>query len=693
MRLRSLQTLLIPTVLLSLLPATLRAQFKTPTLSGTISPFVSEYGDHSMGTNSGSGDGSQWYMTWDETDLHIAITGTNNGDGAIVYIDHDPSVPVDGGSNATGSLAGFNYDNTSFARLPFRADFVTYFKDGYREFRRRDGLGGWGGNTTGFGAYASSGDTREIRIPWSDITGGGTRPASFNWYGYLTSAGGFLYGPVPPMRFTGFVGTSHREPWYFTVDSTADGSSTRPFSLASYTFVNNGDIEALLFAPNYGAFADFTMNVGGRYFQWSADGSIPAFRDLIIGAGEFRHGGWNQPTILTRDLRLIGGRLTLGTAIGGDLRVARHVRLSPGAEFRCNARQVELNGNLPAELDGTFTGDNRIDFLRLDKPGNPTITMTGAVDVFSRLWLTAGILETNGNPLNVLANGADSANSGVWRGVAESGFIRGELRRRIGTVNGARQFPVGTSAVTPLVVNFDFGSPTTQGTMIVSTSEGVLPPLTTSNMVARQWHVAIEGSLGTYNANVSLQYLSSDLPISMNQNLLRAAKLFQPGSYFPHSSTWLDPTRVVTTNDFPVSSTTTPRSLAGTWILSTAQDAVLAVDLLSFAARADGVGSAVTLEWETAAEVMNAGFNVYRIDANAALQRLNSFPIPAKGGDSIGGQYTYVDPEPLASGESRAYLLEDVELSGVTTHHGPATVGPFDAAPSRVETWPMYGPP
>ena len=80
-------------------------------------------------------------MTWDNTNLYVAITNANLNEGAIIYIDASPLTPPNGGTNADGNLSGFDYDNTDVSSLPFRADFVTYFKDGYREFRNSDGVG------------------------------------------------------------------------------------------------------------------------------------------------------------------------------------------------------------------------------------------------------------------------------------------------------------------------------------------------------------------------------------------------------------------------------------------------------------------------------------------------------------------------------------------------------------------------
>ena len=214
------------------------AQFATPIVNGLIS--ANEYGVHTDGQNQQStGTGQNWYLTWDDNNLYVGITNANLSESAVIYIDKNPIAPVNGGDDTNGNLVGFNYDNTSFSSLPFRADFVTYFKDGYREFRTANGSGGWSSQTAFFGSYASGpGNVRELSIPWSGITGGG-RPASFLFFGYLTSPGGFVYGQVPQDNAGAFIGTSASYTHYYTVNSTVNGASTKPFSINSTSSTGN----------------------------------------------------------------------------------------------------------------------------------------------------------------------------------------------------------------------------------------------------------------------------------------------------------------------------------------------------------------------------------------------------------------------------------------------------------------------
>ena len=198
------------------------AQWATPTIDGSIAN--GEYGTNNQLNNAGN-TGQTWFMTWDSNNLYIGIANANVHEGLVLYV-------ADPNTNANGSIAGFNYDGASFSSLPFKAQFVTYAKNGYREYRNSDGSGGWGGSTAFYGQFADDGGgTREVAIPWSAITGAGI-PSSFVFFGYLVSGGGYVYGQAPSdNNIGGFIGLNATATQYFAVVNTGNGTSTPPFSL------------------------------------------------------------------------------------------------------------------------------------------------------------------------------------------------------------------------------------------------------------------------------------------------------------------------------------------------------------------------------------------------------------------------------------------------------------------------------
>ena len=101
---------------------------------------------------------------------------------------------------------------------------------------------------------------------------------------------------------------------------------------------------------------------------------------------------------------------------------------------------------------------------------------------------------------------------------------------------------------------------------------------------------------------------------------------------------------------------------------------VTAIDLLSFTAQADT--DRVTLAWETGTEVDNAGFNLWRSEAaGGPYAKINDALIPAEGDAVSGASYTYVDAD-VVEGVTYYYRLEDVDIHGASTFHGPVSAKP-----------------
>jgi hypothetical protein len=97
-----------------------------------------------------------------------------------------------------------------------------------------------------------------------------------------------------------------------------------------------------------------------------------------------------------------------------------------------------------------------------------------------------------------------------------------------------------------------------------------------------------------------------------------------------------------------------------------------AVELASFAATA--AGRAILLEWETASEVDNLGFNLYRAGSpDGPRAQINGGLIPARmPGSPIGAAYQFLDGS-VTPGITYYYWLEDVDVYGVATLHGPVS--------------------
>jgi hypothetical protein len=100
-----------------------------------------------------------------------------------------------------------------------------------------------------------------------------------------------------------------------------------------------------------------------------------------------------------------------------------------------------------------------------------------------------------------------------------------------------------------------------------------------------------------------------------------------------------------------------------------------AVTLASFTATPQAGG--ILLQWETAIEIDNVGFNLYRSTSpNGSYIQLNGPIIPSQAPGSVfGTTYTWLD-EDVESGTMYYYKLEDIEVGGKHTFHGPIAAQP-----------------
>ena len=121
-------------------------------------------------------------------------------------------------------------------------------------------------------------------------------------------------------------------------------------------------------------------------------------------------------------------------------------------------------------------------------------------------------------------------------------------------------------------------------------------------------------------------------------------------------------------------------AVAGTWrILNNAADGMMTIKgstsptvvaLIDFSANLQG--NNVNITWETASEIDNAGFHLWRSDAeDGEYVQVTDELIPAEADVVTGASYEYTDSDCWGT---CFYKLEDIDLGGVSTFHGPVMV-------------------
>ncbi len=399
-----------------ILPFNLLAQFNTAVQDGVINP--GEYGNHVNGQNQQVEGGTTYFMAWDANNLYFAFTGSNFNEAAVLYLDIDPQIPVNGGgTNANGSTQGLNSYDRNQMMLPFRSDFLVYFKNGYSEYRFDDGAGYWGGNfsfilTTGFNAGTN---TAEVAIPWNTITNGAGMPAVFNWLGFKVydygAATNGVYSATPngnPNCACNQALSQTYSTRYYNVLSTANGAATPPFSLQSFTYSEDFSTPGTGgYYLNGLSFYDFTVNDNNStdntdndpVNQFYNNGEI-SNRVLLEGAIGIDHNLYiGQGSAFLPADNTSGAVLATVTMTGNAGSIYNYGRIDPNPEA---SGAGDWNNR---RIDFVFAGNTRLQATNLFKDrwrlSNATInagaTLVGPLSDSLGIELQFGTLQNNGS--------------------------------------------------------------------------------------------------------------------------------------------------------------------------------------------------------------------------------------------------------------------------------------------------------
>lgn len=84
----------------------------------------------------------------------------------------------------------------------------------------------------------------------------------------------------------------------------------------------------------------------------------------------------------------------------------------------------------------------------------------------------------------------------------------------------------------------------------------------------------------------------------------------------------------------------------------------------------------VILQWSTESEIENAGFNLYRSESEYGVyHKINDVLITSQGSPTQGELYDFTDTD-VQNRKIYYYKLEDIDLTGNSTFHGPVSATP-----------------
>ncbi len=336
-------------------------------------------------------------------------------------------------------------------------------------------------------------------------------------------------------------------------------------------------------------------------------------------------------TLITSGIRISANTITVGD--GGTLRVKRAGGLTiagalsyaPGATLAYAGSGAQTTSGELADSVGGLAVEN-----------SAGVALSKAVTVTGELALTAGSLAA-GSHVVTLGSGATCSGSGDVTGTVRRASLALDTPACFGHPD----------------VQLTFASGILPSSAAVTLTKGTAPFV---GAVLRGYAISAPGFAGT--ATVRLHYLASELNGNDSANL----RLWRNGG-----TRW---EVVGRSSGDSTSVTVTGVTAFSDWALSE-HGTTTAATIVDFTATR--IGGGVQVAWSTSTELLNAGFRLFRgQELYGPATAIHTGLLPALG-DGAGHDYVYVDetgelPAPIC------YWIEDVDLAGTATRHGPAVV-------------------
>ena len=639
-------------------------------VDGVISP--NEYGGIE-GTYLTS-EGKTWYMKMDETYIYVGISNyANTSDAVNIYLGNRRIRPVNKIDDGIGSIVGTGLDGIT-PNLPFAATYYVNLKPSSDEYKYFTESGGWGQSCVNgvIKSYSPVNNVIEFVIPWSSLPDIELYARyGMNWLGFLSNLG-TSSSRVPIENPSG---STPDMSWYFDTGyaSFGGGIPSLPFSNKSFTHVGNDVL-------NFGSLTvlDFTLNSPGKQFirtsgNWVVTGALGVYDGTLI---------FNSND--TVDVNLLdhgGGKIKFSSGtFNAPLNVRAIDKYGLADSLVMNSGQITTFYGSSNYFRNEVTNDT-VQFQNV-------IIISDSLDLYSdmtineSLALNPGEVQTNGYKL-ILKNGASVTGPGFINGAVEIAIppSPNALPKGNGIENYQVTFPVGTeNGSSP--VTLDFASVTTGGNVTVQAFQSVHPNSVIQNQSAqRYWSITKDNDLAFTSANVTFNYRPEDFNTAFFEATDEAAMVV--GKY--DTGNWTFPTilsRSVGGNNDGGSVTVSGITSFSDFTFAKNESA-LPVELTSFTASVRN--NSVLLNWTTATELNNFGFEIERMVQTSTPYSLNKWErigfIAGSGNSNSPKEYSFTDGS-LNGGSKFKYRLKQIDNDGTFSYSDEINV---EVIPTKFE--------
>jgi hypothetical protein len=406
-------------------------------------------------------------------------------------------------------------------------------------------------------------------------------------------------------------------------------------------------------------FGNFTWNCSAQSANLSLGGATitatGTFTMTTTNSGSLRMGASTNGVLAVGNFIQSGGTLDLSSAAGnGSLRVAGVFSQSGGTITETGTgttNNIEFNGTSGNQSVTVGTVNNTISYIINNAAG---VTLGSNLTVNGTLALTSGDLTTT-DAFLVTENGPSSGTGDVV-GTVRRTDLAGAVQRDFGNPNV--EITIVSGDITAMDVTFQKGAPGGFADAV-------------------QRYYALEPVTGTVvtDATVKLHYRNSELQSNDPATLTLWRGVGSPATWTDQGTAGLTRATGSEPDNWVQKTGVTAFS---PWTLASSPQAPTAVKLTSF--RAVKNNGEVMLQWQSGYEARNLGYQIYREQDG---KRVAITPSLVAGSALVAGRqtklgaglsYTWYDQDQKESVKGNApavYWLEDIDLNGTRTLHGP----------------------